>query len=151
MLRLISDQQIHRKTTNTDCCGGNDLRKRFISTSFRIPLFLSSRIASIWRNFMICCFPFVHTCNKRTVKQLAARNLMRLYSLWQYPETISLQHRTFIIYWAKLLTDHLSNCDYCFVIQFFGMSFGILNEGTIWHQSCLSAGIWHSVWACVYT
>ena len=48
------------------------------------------------------------------------------------------------IYWAKVLTDHPKNCDSVFVVQYFGMNFGIFNENTIWHQSCASAGIWHS-------
>ena len=48
------------------------------------------------------------------------------------------------IYWAKVLTDHPKNCDNVFVIQYFGMNFGTFNENTIWHQSCASAGIWHS-------
>ena len=49
-----------------------------------------------------------------------------------------------IIYWAKGLTDHPKNCDNVFVVQYFGMNFGTFNENTIWHQSCASAGIWHS-------
>ena len=48
------------------------------------------------------------------------------------------------IYRAKVLTDHPKNCDN-FVVQYFGLTFGTLNENTIWHQSCASAGILHSV------
>ena len=50
----------------------------------------------------------------------------------------------FNIYWAKVLTDHPKNCDNVFVVQYFGMNLGILNEYTIWHQSCATVGIWHS-------
>ena len=46
------------------------------------------------------------------------------------------------IYWAKVLTDHPNNCDKCFVVQYLEMNFRTLNENTIWHQSCASAGIW---------
>ena len=49
------------------------------------------------------------------------------------------------IYWAKVLTDYPKNCDNVFVVQYFGMNFGTFNENTVWHQSCASAGIWHSV------
>ena len=49
-----------------------------------------------------------------------------------------------LLYWAKVLTDHPKNCDNVFVVQYFGMNFGTFNENTIWHQSCASAGIWHS-------
>ena len=45
----------------------------------------------------------------------------------------------------KILTDHPKNCDNVFVVQYFGTNFGTFNENTIWHQSCASAGIWHSV------
>ena len=48
------------------------------------------------------------------------------------------------IYWAKVLTDHPKNCDNCFVVQYFGLNFGTINENTNWHQSYTSAGIWHS-------
>ena len=48
------------------------------------------------------------------------------------------------IYWAKVLTDHPKNCDNCFVVQYFGLNVGTINENTIWHQSYTSAGIWHS-------
>ena len=48
------------------------------------------------------------------------------------------------IYWAKVLTDHPKNCDNVFVVQYFGMNFGTLNENTIWHQSCASVAIWYS-------
>ena len=47
-------------------------------------------------------------------------------------------------YWAKILTDHPKNCDNVFVVQYFGMNFGTLNENTVWHQSCASVGICHS-------
>ena len=48
------------------------------------------------------------------------------------------------VQWAKVLTDHPKNCDNIFVVQYFGMNFGTFNENIIWHQSCASAGIWHS-------
>ena len=48
------------------------------------------------------------------------------------------------IYWAKVLTDHLRNCDNVFVVQYFGMNFGTFNKDTVWHQSCASAGILQS-------
>ena len=34
------------------------------------------------------------------------------------------------IYWAKVLTDHPKHCDNVFVVQHFGMNFGIFNENT---------------------
>ena len=49
-----------------------------------------------------------------------------------------------LIYWAKVLTDHPKNCDNVFVVQYFGTNFVTFNENTMWHQSCSSAGIWHS-------
>ena len=48
-------------------------------------------------------------------------------------------------YIGPFLTDHPKNCDNVFVVQYFGMNFGTFNENTDWHQSCASAGIWHSV------
>ena len=52
-----------------------------------------------------------------------------------YPKTYK------YIYWAKILNDHPKNCDNVFVVQYFRMNFGTLNENTIWHQSCASVGI----------
>ena len=39
------------------------------------------------------------------------------------------------------------HCDNCFVVQYFGMNFGQLNENTVWNQSCGSAGNWHSAYS----
>ena len=60
--------------------------------------------------------------------------------------TVHIIHEMYLVYynhvyWAKVLTDHLKNCDNVFVFQYFGT----FNENTIWHQSCASAGIWRSV------
>ena len=44
--------------------------------------------------------------------------------------------------------DHPKSCDNYFVVQYFEINFGTLNESTIKHQSCASAGIWHS--ACTW-
>ena len=48
------------------------------------------------------------------------------------------------LYWVKVLTDHPKNRDNCFVVKYFETNFGILNENTVWHQSCASAGTWCS-------
>ena len=48
------------------------------------------------------------------------------------------------IYCAKVLTDHPKNCENYFVVQYFGMNFGTLNENTNWHQSRAPAIIWYS-------
>ena len=62
-----------------------------------------------------------------------------LANLTKYLGTISTA-----MYWAKVLIDHPNNRDICFVVKYFEMNFGILNENTVWHQSCASAGIWYS-------
>ena len=36
-----------------------------------------------------------------------------------------------IVYWAKILTDHQKKCDHFFVAEYFGMTFGTLNDDTV--------------------
>ena len=70
--------------------------------------------------------------------------LCRIHCNHEQKWKANVQVLTYYIYWAKVLTDHPKHCDSCFVVQYFGMNFGTLNENTIWHQYCASAGIRHS-------